>query len=172
MENKSHVPKHRSLIIHVYLYIVTIIYKTPTRKGLKNALPLKTHDVSHGFPTVFPSCFPWFSHGFPMVFPTPGSAVGSACTQPSFNICCRSSKRRGAKSPRLVISSFLATELEVLLEVPWEKKRPEAETCADYALTIFNYVWLRHRFEWHVWLRHEIVLIWTYVKVKEHIQSC
>ena len=121
MENKSHVPKHRSLIIHDYLYIVTMIYKTPTRKGLKNALPLTTHDVSHGFPTVFPSCFPWFSHGFPMVFPTPGSAVGSACTQPSFNICCRSSKRRGAKSPRLVISSFLATELEVLLEVPWEK---------------------------------------------------
>ena len=70
MENKSHVPKHQSLIIHDYLYIVTMIYsdqwwilkhqpervsKTLYHSRLMIFIDFHqlSHDVSHGFPMVF-----------------------------------------------------------------------------------------------------------------------
>ena len=55
------------------------------------------------FPLLSPVIFPWFLYKKP--FSSVLVPVGSACTQPSVNICCTSSRRRGAKSPRLLISS-------------------------------------------------------------------
>ena len=136
MENKSHVPKHRSLIIHDYLYIVTMTYKTPTRKGLKNALPLKTHDVSHGFPTVFPSCFPRFSHGFPDAGISGGIGLHPAQLQHLLQELQKTWSEVTAAGDQFLFGDRTGSSVGSSVG----KKRPEAETCADYALTIFNYV--------------------------------